>query len=341
LSKTDVEAEMLEKKAKEQIKIKNYEAAIELFGGAKSIYLELNYIGKVGIIDKQINQLKKALDYEKKSKEKQKVDFKIAEKSNIIIKKPKYDEYKERIIQDSDRSELISEAELRRIKIQEHMTQKEKKREIISQSEEKIEKRELFKNQEFQKRQEELSKIEGKEKEKQIMIKNAEDILDLAKKSVNGHKFENAKKYYKEAIDLFKNLEWFEQVDVLYKEIKNIESYEIEYLKKLKKESLLQANKDQAFQKQTDFHLEEKKKREDIITARLKKLPSDLKIIMEKAKMIHEKAEKELQSNLFQRALNRYQYILELYALIPNDQLDLSLEIEEINKKITELKTKV
>jgi hypothetical protein len=62
---------------------------------------------------------------------------------------------------------------------------------------------------------------------------------------------------------------------------------------------------------------------------------------MEKAKMIHEKAEKELQSNLFQRALNRYQYILELYALIPNDQLDLSLEIEEINKKITELKTKV
>jgi len=44
---------------------------------------------------------------------------------------------------------------------------------------------------------------------------------------------------------------------------------------------------------------------------------------------------------MYQRAINRYQYVLELYHAIPPDKLDLTGEKFEIKKKIDDLKSKI
>lgn len=59
--KSEVEAEELEKKAKQELKSKNYQASKSLFEKARDINLQLNYMGKVGIIEKQLAQIKRVI----------------------------------------------------------------------------------------------------------------------------------------------------------------------------------------------------------------------------------------------------------------------------------------
>ena len=66
-----------------------------------------------------------------------------------------------------------------------------------------------------------------------------------------------------------------------------------------------------------------------------------MKQTLEKADMLKEKAEKEIGAHKFQRALGRYQYILELYNTIPAEKADLTGEISIIKKKITDLEAKM
>jgi hypothetical protein len=328
MSKKDAEAEELEKKAKDELKRKNYELAMDFFKKAKNLYLEINYIGKVEVIDKQIRQLKRAIDYEQRTKVKDVIN---------VDKKAEYVKQQTQIA----RNGLLSEAETRREKLREQAEQKEKEAEIKRFSDAKIEQQELLKNQEVKIKQEELEIKTQKENGDKILIKNGENLLDSAKRALKNNEFMQAKKDYRKAIDIFKSLGWNNQVDILYKEIKNIETYETEYQKKGRSLSSLEQKKNEEFQKQVNLLLEEKKKREEIVAARLKKLPSELKKIIEKVKMLYEKAEKEVQANMIHRALDRYQYILELYQSIPIEKLDLSYEISEIKKKISELEPKV
>jgi hypothetical protein len=328
MSKKDAEAEELEKKAKDELKRKNYELAMDFFKKAKNLYLEINYIGKVEVIDKQIRQLKRAIEYEQRTKVKD------------VINVDKKAEYVKQQTQ-SARNGLLSEAETRREKLKEQAEQKEKEAEIKRFSDAKIEQQDLLKNQEVKIKQEELEIKTQKENGDKILIKNGENLLDSAKRALKNNEFMQAKNDYRKAIDIFKSLGWNNQVDILYKEIKNIDTYETEYQKKGRSLSSLEQKKNEEFQKQVNLLLEEKKKREEIVAARLKKLPSDLKKIIEKVKMLYEKAEKEVQANMIHRALDRYQYILELYQSIPIEKLDLSYEISEIKKKISELEPKV
>ena len=69
-------------------------------------------------------------------------------------------------------------------------------------------------------------------------------------------------------------------------------------------------------------------------------LPPDIKNVLEKINMLKYKAEKEEKASKYERALNRCQYILELYSSIPPDKLDLTSQIFEIKKKIDDLKSK-
>jgi len=62
---------------------------------------------------------------------------------------------------------------------------------------------------------------------------------------------------------------------------------------------------------------------------------------LEKVNLLIEKAEKEETLGKNERVIGRYEYILELYRSIPQDIINFSREIEEIEKKLSILRTRI
>ena len=338
--KIEVEAEELEKKAKDEMKKKNFEAAMTLFEKSKKNYEELNYKGKVVFIEKQIAQLKRAMEYEK-----QKGKTPIIEKSGETQKTERiYEEVKfpKEIYKKEglNKEDLLFEAEERRSRLRLQLLEKEKKLESEKISNAKISEIEKQKKQE-------IKEHEGKFKEKQEQLKNqaklkekGEWALEKAKVAFKNRNLDQAKVHYKEAIDVFKELGWFDQVSVLYDEIKNIEKYKTEDLIHKKSGSQKRKKEEEEFQKRVNKIILEKKIEEEKKIDQLKELTPEIKYIMEKAKAVQQKAEKEEEVNI-NRAIDRYQYIIELYKSIPKDKLDLTTDISQIEEKIANLKSKI
>ncbi|GAG55086.1 unnamed protein product, partial [marine sediment metagenome] len=98
------------KQAKEELKNKNYEVSKSLFEKARDIYLQLNYMGKVNVIEKQLAQIKRVIEYEQRSKKEP-----VAEIENMIGKV-------------QERKEHIVKPELSKIQdTQENISQDDKK----------------------------------------------------------------------------------------------------------------------------------------------------------------------------------------------------------------------
>ena len=57
--------------------------------------------------------------------------------------------------------------------------------------------------------------------------------------------------------------------------------------------------------------------------------------------MLMDKAEKETQMNKLQRAIGRYQIIIDLYHSVPKETIDLSQKVAEIESKMSDLKSKM
>ena len=182
--------------------------------------------------------------------------------------------------------------------------------------------------------------MEKKQREEEL-TKKADLSLEEGKICVKNKKFEEAKGYYEEAIDIFKKLGWSQQVEILQKELRNIDKYKEEHEKRLEDHIAKRKEKEEAFEQRVDQVLAEKKKKEDDRLARLRALSPELQQNLEKAKMLIERAEREVQMGKLQRALGRYEYILELYNTIPNDKMDLSSDISEIEVMISEIKLKL
>lgn len=66
-------------------------------------------------------------------------------------------------------------------------------------------------------------------------ISKAEAALDKGNKCIKEHEFENAKKCYEESIQIFKDLGWERQVQILQKERDNIDLYEETFKEKSEK----------------------------------------------------------------------------------------------------------
>jgi len=193
-----------------------------------------------------------------------------------------------------------------------------------------------------------LSKIEEQQKitlkkneEEKKSLKNAEIAMDQAKSAIENGEFNEARDFYKKAIDIFKEFGWFDQVSVLYNEINNLEKYETEYLKRKTYKFRKEQQTEEYLQKRTEALLQEKKQNEALKFASMQGLPPAIKNVLEKVNMLKEKAEKEEKASKFERAFNRYKYIQELYNSLPSDKIDLTKEISEMNKKIVELEEKI
>lgn len=347
--KSEVEAEELEKQAKEEMKRKNYENAKLLFEKAKELYIQLNYMGKVGIIDKQLAQIKRVLEYENRTKKTQPTTNNVkntsigeTEKSlNISTIERRIEKNSIETNLQNDREKLFSDAELRRAKLRGHSEKEEKEKELQRIQDSKIKEKDTLKNQEFLKKKQKQEETLKNKEEKEKSIKNAEVAMDQAKSAINNGEFNEAKDFYKKAIDIFKTLGWHDQVGILYTEIKNLEKYKTEYLKKKTYESRKQQQTEEYLQKRTEALIQEKKQKDALKLASMQGVPPDIKRILEKVNMLKDKAEKEEKASKYERALNRYQYILELYNTIPPDKLELTSEKIEIKKRIDDLKLKI
>lgn len=181
----------------------------------------------------------------------------------------------------------------------------------------------------------------GREKDSDVWQNFAEQAIILGKLAVGKKDFKTAKDWYKEAIDIFKELKLFDVVSGLYKERDNIEKLKTEQLKNERQKLQERELKEERFQKRVDDILSEKKKIEEEKLIQLRTIPPEVKEKIEKAQMLMDKAEKEIQMNKFQRAIGRYQIIIEMYRTIPKETMDLSLKVTEIESKISDLQSKM
>ena len=197
-------------------------------------------------------------------------------------------------------------------------------------------------------------KVEGKWKEKQNkihllrekkkqddeLIANGQELLEKGNQKLKQKEYSEAKAYYTQAIELFTQLGWHNQISILNKELRNIDIYKNEEEAKNESARLNRLKQEQEFQSRVSVLMNEKQRFNKKLQQQQTVLSPDVKSKIEKIKLVQEKAEKEESSTNFSRALARYQYILDLYESIPKESIDLSNKISEIEQKILDLNLK-
>jgi DNA repair exonuclease SbcCD ATPase subunit len=197
------------------------------------------------------------------------------------------------------------------------------------------------KQRELELKRERIRKLQEAKKKQEELLDQANLALDEGKKLVDAKNFTEAKPHYEEAIEIFTKLGWTQQVETLQSELKNIDIYEEELKEKRKQEFLARKKKEKDFEDRAAGILAEKKKKEQERLARMRALPPQLQRNLQTAKMALEKAEKELGLKKFNRALGRFQYVIELYNTIPKEKMDISQDIKDIESKIEDLKSQM
>jgi hypothetical protein len=99
--------------------------------------------------------------------------------------------------------------------------------------------------------------------------------------------------------------------------------------------------KQEEFQKRVASTLTEQKRFQEKQLKKLSALPPEVKVKLEKAKLIKLKAEKDEELKRYTRVIGRYEYLLDLYKSIPVEFVNLSEEISDAEKKISDLKEKL
>lgn len=341
--KSEVEAEELENAAKKGMKDKNFELAFKCFEKAKQIYNELNYRGKILFIEKQLANLRRVIDYEKGegTLKTQNAEVQVSKPEYITKESELFSKKSQEIKKDAvmDQNEL-SMAEIRRVKLREKVESGENVATREAVRDIKIQERESIRNNELKNIEDQFKIQAEKTRTKEELKDKADWALERARLSLKHKDFKEAKGYYKETIDIFKELGWFDQVGLLYDEIKNVDNLEMKHLRDKNQANRAHEIADAEFQKRVDDVMSEKEQEKQKELDRLKGLPPDLRRTMEKANLMMEKAQKEEKVNI-KRALGRYQLILELYNSIPSSNLDLTSTISQIENKITELEGKI
>jgi len=320
--------------------------AIKFYNDAYNLFKKVNSDFECKQILLQINEIKEYQKWEQSNKSKGvKVTVKDivalsnAEKRRLKIQEQLEPKKQLKIVQSEPK--VVKEERIEP-KLFQQLTEKAKLEEEMKKRELMIlqEQQELRK-QKIRERGEKLREIQEKKKREESLIKEAEQNLDKAKDCLNKNKFDEAKLYYEKAIEIFNELGWFNQVKTIQRELFNIDVYKKEKEKKLQQEIFIKQKTEEEFQKRVVKTLSEQYTYQEQQLKKLSVLPPDIKIKLDKANLIKEKIKKEKELKNYSRVLGRYQYLLELYKSIPKDNIDLSEEISEIEKKISELKEKL
>lgn len=196
-------------------------------------------------------------------------------------------------------------------------------------------------NQKWKEQQDKLKLLREKKFQEEALTAEAQALLSKGNQSLQQKDYDEAKSLYRQAIELFTQLGWRDQITLLRNELYNIDLYKKEEELKLERATKKNIKEEQEFQKKVSSILSEKQKYKTKQRQRQLALSPEIKNKLEKAELIRAKAEKEESMNKFSRVLARYQYILQLYESIPKDSIDLSIKVSEIEQKISELKAKL
>ena len=190
-------------------------------------------------------------------------------------------------------------------------------------------------------KQEKIQLLREKKKQEDELISKGQEILEMGNQKLKQKEYDEAKNLYNQAIGLFTQIGWYDQIAILKKELHNIDLYKKEEELKLKKASYSKIKEEQEFQKRVSDVLNEKQKYQVKQQERQRALPPEINSKLEKVELVRAKADREESMNKFSRVLARYQYILSLYNSIPNDIIDLSEQISLVELKILDLKAKL
>ncbi|TXT57193.1 MAG: hypothetical protein BAJALOKI2v1_520020 [Promethearchaeota archaeon] len=343
-------AEELLDKGNHCLKEKEFKDAKFFYKKSMEIFKQMGWEGQAEIIEKELSNINKyKKDYENILKEKS-------------VKSKEIDDHVEKIAStedkgklgpnsnkanllsentDPERQRLLEEARLRRNQLRLKTEKSIGKEKEIEYRNELINEREEKRKQITRKQEQELKKTKEKKKKEDFLLNQANRKLDQGKRLVDNKEFEKAKTLYREALDIFKTLGWFNQVDTLYDEIKNIERYKVEHLAKLKVEERRKKKEEEQFNKRVKEMISEKEKQERERAAQMESLPPSLQKDLQKAKLLLDKAEKERAMGKLQRVKGRYEYVLKIYNKIPKEKLDLSEDIKDLEKRISHIESKM
>jgi hypothetical protein len=226
-------------------------------------------------------------------------------------------------------------------KLLEQMKLTEKRNEMLkSTSQSNVKEQEKTFESKWKEKQNKLNKLKEKKKREDELIAKGQELLENGNQKLKRKEYDEAKSFYTQAIELFTQLGWHNQISILEKELRNIDMYKKEEEKKGEMARLTKLKQEQEFQSRVSKVMSEKERYNKKLQQQKTALPPDIRSKIEKIKLVQVKAEKEESSNNFSRALARYQYIIELYQSIPKETIDLSNEISKIEQKILDLKPK-
>ncbi len=327
-----------------------YEDAIKLYNEAYSLFKHLEYNYECKQILWQINEIK---DYQRiaefrKSKgvpinlkdivalasaerRRQRIQQGLGAKTRPV----EIDEYKYKKRNDSNLTRPKGHKLLEQMKLSEKRNEK-----LKNTSQSNVKEQEKNFESKWKDKQNKLDKLREEKKQKDELIAKGQDLLEKGNQKLKQKEYDEAKVLYTQAIELFTQLGWHNQIGILEKELKNIDFHRKEEEKKGEIARLNKVKQEQEFQKRVSKVMSEKQRYNDKLQQRHTALSPDIRRKIEKINLVQLKAEKEESSNNLSRALSRYQYILELYHSIPKESVDLSNKISEVEQKILGLKAK-
>jgi len=325
-----------------------YDEAIKLYNEAYSLFKYLNYEYECKQILLQINDIR---DYQRSAQLRKSKGIQLNLKDIVTLASA--EKRRQKIQKGLGLKKAPSEiAGTKPRKPSEPAKTPHKLFEQMKMSEQKEEqlKKQTYSNVTEQQKQ---RKIKMKEKQEKIQIlrdkkiqddeltSKGQELLELGNQKLKQKEFDEAKNLYTQAIGLFTQLGWYDQITILRNEIRNIELYKREEELKLKKASYSKIKEEQDFQKRVSDVLNEKQKNQAKQQERQRALPPEIKSKLERVELVRTKADKEESMNNFPRVLSRYQYILSLYNSIPKDIINLTEDIRLIEQKIIDVKAKL
>ena len=327
-----------------------YEDSIKLYNEAYSIFKHLEYESECKQILWQINEIK---DYQRWAKLRKSKGIPINLKDIVALasaerrrqriqqglgaktRPVEIEEYKHTKRNNSDTTRPKGSKLLEQMKLSEKKNEELKKTSLSNVKDQQ----KNFESK-WKEKQNKIQMLREEKKDKDELIAKGQELLEKGNQKLKQKEYDEAKAFYTQAIELFTQLGWHNQISILEKELWNIDMYKKEEEKKEEIVRLSKVKEEQEFQSRVTKVMSEKQKYSKKLHQQQTALSPNIKSKIEKIKLIQEKAEKEESSKNFSRALARYQYILELYQSIPKESIDLSNKVLEVEQKILDLKAK-
>jgi len=166
--------------------------------------------------------------------------------------------------------------------------------------------------------------------------KEAENLERRSKDEFKNKNFVSAISLLEEAQEIYSKLGFQGKMRMITQRIaqlKNLVKYE-------KQDTAVRTKGEVEFQQRVDKVLKEKEMYVDKKILEQKALPPEMKRKLEQIQLLVEKVDKEEKLGKISRVIGRYEYILEIYKSIPEDIMNFSNEIYEIEKIISTLRSK-